>query len=90
MIKLKIHGKLPSKLTVPPLIVQIKGILDNSPEDEVFATQEFCEIANCSDVIQTSRYNKHPILEGYSHKIEQVRYWGNPKAILELKRQTKP
>ena len=88
MGNLKIHGKLPSAFSVPPLVTKIKTFLDKLPNDEIYSGAEFQRAAKVSEWIRTKEITDHPILKGYSYKIEMVRYWGNPKAISELMRQT--
>ena len=87
-ITLKIHGKLPSAFSVPPLITKIKTFLDKLPNDEIYGTTELIEKMKGSEWVKTRFTWGHPALRGYSVRLPQVRYWGNPKAISELMRQT--
>ena len=88
MGNLKIHGKLPSAFSTRPLITKIKTFLDKLPNDEIYAGKDLQRAAKLSAWSTTKEIIDHPALKGYSHKIEMVRYWGNPKAISELMRQT--
>lgn len=94
-IALKLNGKpLDLNPVIPASILKIRGFLEKAPADELFENRDFAAKMNVA--VSTlgraaTAYAEH--VNGFTHSVRlygqpQRRFWGNPKAIAELRRQT--
>lgn len=93
-VALKLNGK-PLELHPPPRpMTDLKAILDKSKPDEIFTGEELAPRIGIKAKTLRERAPEYlRSIPGYSITIRNdaghtVRYWGHPKAIAELKRQT--
>jgi hypothetical protein len=85
-VVLKLNGK-PLQLHPPtPTEVKIKGFLDKAPTDELYSSTELAKKAGVARSMVCDTGNRDQF-KGYSARLGQIRYWGNPKAIIELLKQ---
>lgn len=86
MKPLMFKGKPFSAKQPSQVVGKILAWLDRQPEHEIFGTDELVTkigVARCS----VQRLPKQPEAAAYSYCHEQqVRYYGNPKAIVALKK----
>lgn len=81
---LKLNGK-PFEIRPPaPSIEQIRTFLDAQPEDDLFS---FSEMTARMGAGKDSLIQAGKVLHEYTRLYKQRRYWGNPKAIVELNRR---
>lgn len=67
---------------------KVKEFLDRSKDGELFVTSQLAGLIGVGVV--TIRYGDvHRGLEGYSHLVKRQRYWGKPKTIKQLVKETK-
>jgi hypothetical protein len=84
-VALKLNGK-PLDLTPKSSRVDaLKAFLDAAPIDEIFDSATLSKIARVSS---SAMHDAKERLAIYSLLLGRNRYWGHPKAIAELKRQT--
>jgi hypothetical protein len=90
MTKLKLNGK-PYEQPLSLTTIRVKNFLDSSPVDEIFTIQELAARAKVNPgSIRYNHFFESPTLKNYNTKTPASRYWGNPKAISEFVRQSKP
>ena len=83
---LKLNGK-PFVLRPPSSIVgKIKDALDRSPADEIYTGGQVAAKANLGHS-SVSDHGAHADLRSYTQRSGNFRYWGNPKAITDLRKQ---
>lgn len=93
MVKLKLNGKFKESFNKPirPSLLAVKRFLDAAPVDELFTVTELSLRVGYNEMAFRYRWAfESPVLAGYSLKTPAARYWGNPKAISEFVRQSKP
>jgi hypothetical protein len=83
-VVLKLGGKPLDLSPKHPVFDKLRTFLDKAPADEVFTKDQltiFCSMG-------TAAFDRaRPILAEYTTLCAGVRYWGNPAAIAELRRQ---
>lgn len=85
---LKLNGKPLQLRPASPTVQKLKAFLDKSPADELLTNSELgVRIHTHRSTIKTSSVFGNSLLRGYSAKVGPIRYWGNPKAIAELRKQ---
>ena len=81
---LKLNGKEVFTLhRISSNVLKIKAFLDKQRPDEIYTPDELERRINA----RVRDYRMSPELEGYSSKIGQKAYWGNPRAIAALREQ---
>lgn len=85
-MKLFISGKGKFvKRTMTPAEQRIQKFLDGSKDGELFANTQLGLLVHLNrDTIKKSVY----VLEGYTHKVKNLRYWGKPVTIKQLIKET--
>lgn len=83
---LRLRGRPFQAKPPAPATIAIVKFLDAAPSKEVF---EVDQVANKTgfQIKTISSYAKSPMLADYSVRLGATRYWGNPKAIAQLKRE---
>lgn len=88
-VRLKLNGKAFHLNQKRPMVIQIQTSLDKAPADEIYTQGELARIAGLSlHSIRGDTAQLIAILAAYTEKLGPKRYWGNPHAIAELRRQT--
>jgi hypothetical protein len=85
-ITLKVGGKVFDPNPPSPKLLAIVAYLDKKPADELMTGDQLAA------ALKTSRQyvddlSRHPRMSNYQQKTGKCRYFGNPKAIAELRRQ---
>jgi hypothetical protein len=87
-IQLKMEGKLFSMARPKPTVVALQKFLDAAPADEIFTPSLLAPAVKINFKTLTSGdLHGAPELQPYTSRVGNYRYWGNPKAIAELRRQ---
>lgn len=93
-VTLKLNGK-PLELNPPSRsMLDLKATLDKSKPDEIFTSRELAPRIGLKAKTLADRATEYlHSIPGYSITVRNgaghnIRYWGHPKAIAELKRQT--
>ena len=68
-----------------PSVLKIKAFLDKSKDGELFVTQQLANAIKTHPVCIRQNVND---LGAYSHKVSCVRYYGKPKTIKQLIKET--
>ncbi len=84
-VALKLNGKPLDLNPCQPALASVIQFLDKSAPDELFNTAELMSRARTA---RTTLSKGADALTSYRFQIANKMYWGNPKAIAELKRQT--
>lgn len=88
-IKLKLNGKGFDLKNAGGVMMRLQAFLDAAPTDELFDSMELAQrVETDRNNLTSGSIARNPKLSAYSARIGSARYWGNPKAIAELKRQT--
>jgi len=85
-VSLKLDGERLVVKQSSPLLRRIKAFLDAAPPDDLFTMQKLARLIPCCDS-RIAHYTSSPELQGYSLPFGNRRYWGNPHAVAELRRQ---
>lgn len=83
---LKLNGKPLVLRPESPIIGEIKKLLDKAPADELFTVQEVARKLGSGYHYVSDQSNREE-LAAYTLRVGKVRYWGHPRAIVELKKQ---
>jgi hypothetical protein len=88
-VRLKLNGKPFDLRPLTPTLEKMRGLLDSSPADELFDTLQLSKLVGKS--VKSLRSDNATFVDPlpeYTARVGTKRYWGNPKAIAELRRQT--
>jgi hypothetical protein len=82
---LKLNGKpFPEEATVAQRII---STLNAKPKDEVFTTDVLAQTVGIHSATLMQKGSTNSQLARFTAKIGRARYWGNPAAIQELRKQ---
>ena len=89
-VRLKLDGKEFSLWRTNPTHTKLKDFLDKAAVDELYTGRELARKTGvASSTVSDYAKGFVDVFGGdYTEKSGSVRYWGNPKAIAELRRQT--
>ena len=70
---------------VPPRIKRLKEFLDKSKDGELFTSRQ---ASTCCNLDTTNMVSDAYFIPDYSYKVGNKRYWGKPRTINQLKKET--
>lgn len=69
----------------PPRVIKVKAFLNNSKDGELFSSGQVAQATNlCVNIFRSENF----YVEGYFHVHKQKKYWGKPKTIKALIKET--
>jgi len=86
--QLKVDGKPLDLHSPPPMVCRIMAFLATLPDNEVMTSQKLLTSLGVS-IASIEKASPHKSLNTYKAKHAGRLYWGNPRAIAELRRQQK-
>lgn len=84
-MKLFIGGQKFEVSKEKPTVSKIKAFLDKSKDGELFVTQQLADAIKTNPICIRQSVND---LGAYSHKVSCIRYYGKPKTIKQLIKET--
>ncbi|MGA7887643.1 MAG: hypothetical protein WCA44_18060 [Acidobacteriaceae bacterium] len=83
-VPLKLNGKAFDPKAAAAPAERIRALLDGAPADELFSQ---AELVRKLSIAQSLASGASAPLAAYTATAGRRRYWGNPRAIAELRRQ---
>lgn len=80
---LKLNGKPFQLHPTPPSVLKLTAALDKCPADELYLSADLAKLGVSANSVGT--YSN--LIPTYTCIVGKLRYYGNPKAIAELRKQ---